>query len=349
METKRWKVDKSVENLAGHPAIREAARLLQQNELVAFPTETVYGLGANACDDGAVGKIYAAKGRPSDNPLIIHISSLSELEKYVEKVPANAEKLMKTFWPGPLTVVFQKRKGVLSEAATAGLPTVAVRMPDHPVALALIRASGLPIAAPSANRSGKPSPTKAEHVLMDLEGKIAGIVDGGETGVGVESTVIDCTLDLPAILRPGGISKEKIEEVIGPVRSGSNFSPEGEKAPRSPGMKYTHYAPRAPLYLVEGSKEYIQGLIKKERSLGKRVGVLTTEERSGFYEADAAALCGRRADLATVARRLYDCLRYFDEEGVDVIFAETFEEEGIGAAVMNRLFKAAGGKVIREG
>ncbi|MBY6272089.1 MAG: threonylcarbamoyl-AMP synthase, partial [Bacillaceae bacterium] len=216
-------------------------------------------------------------------------------------------------------------------------------------ALALIRASGLPIAAPSANRSGKPSPTKAEHVLMDLEGKIAGIVDGGETGVGVESTVIDCTLDLPAILRPGGISKEKIEEVIGPVRSGSNFSPEGEKAPRSPGMKYTHYAPRAPLYLVEGSKEYIQGLIKKERSLGKRVGVLTTEERSGFYEADAAALCGRRTDLATVARRLYDCLRYFDEEGVDVIFAETFEEEGIGAAVMNRLFKAAGGKVIREG
>lgn len=347
METKIWTVDNSVENLYTFPQIQEAASYLQKNELVAFPTETVYGLGANAKSDEAVKKIYQAKGRPSDNPLIVHISQLEDVEKYVERIPNHAEKLMQHFWPGPLTIIFPIKKNVLSKFITAGLPTVAIRMPDHPVALALIQASGLPIAAPSANVSGKPSPTKMIHVWQDLQGKIAGIVDGGETGVGVESTVIDCTLDVPAILRPGGITKEQIEEVIGEVHSPALTSSE-KNVPKSPGMKYTHYAPNAPLFIVEGSIEFIQSLIDKNQQMGKKVGILTTEEQRGVFRADEVVVCGNRSNLSTVAKGLYDSLRKFDEKNVDIIFAETFPLEGIGVAIMNRLRKAAGEKIIRE-
>jgi L-threonylcarbamoyladenylate synthase len=254
---------------------------------------------------------------------------------------------MDAFWPGPLTIIFKKKEGVLSEKATAGLETVAVRMPDHPVALALLKTCGLPIAAPSANSSGKPSPTKAEHVLDDLNGKIAGVLDGGATGVGVESTVIDCTGTFPVILRPGGVTKEQLEAVVGEVREDAALKDQSAR-PKSPGMKYTHYAPNAPLFMVSGTREFLQTLVEEKRGEGLRVGVLTTEENESFYEAELVLACGRRAELETVAASLYDILRSFNQGKVDIIFSEIFPNEGVGHAVMNRLEKAAGHKLISE-
>lgn len=347
METKVWKVDKFVGNLYTYPQILEAAELLKQNELVVFPTETVYGLGANALNNEAVEKIYKAKGRPSDNPLIVHISDANQIETFVEHVPDKARQLMDVFWPGPLTIILKCKQGVLADKTTAGLSTVGVRMPDHPIALALIQASGLPIAAPSANLSGKPSPTTFAHVYNDLNGKVAGIIDGGPTGVGVESTVVDCTESTPVILRPGGITKEAMEQVIGPVEVDKQIKQQVEQ-PKSPGMKYKHYAPQAPMYLVEGSPEFLQQLINQYKAEGKKVAVLTTEERKHVYEADKIVSCGKRTDLSTVAQHLYDALRAFDEEDVDIILSETFPTTGIGLAIMNRLMKAAGHHLIYE-
>lgn len=347
MKTKIWSVDKIVDNLKSYPQVSEAAELLTKNEVVAFPTETVYGLGGNAESDEAVAKIFAAKGRPSDNPLIIHIAEIAQLEAFVSEIPPSASLLMETFWPGPLTIVLKKRVGMLSEKATAGLSTVAVRMPDHPVALAIIEKSGLPIAAPSANQSGKPSPTLARHVFEDLDGKISGIVDGGPTGVGVESTVIDCTEAIPIILRPGGITYEQLEAVIGQVAVDPAIK-DTESAPKSPGMKYRHYAPNAPLYLVEGSHRFLQTLIEEKRTDGMKVGVLTTEEAQNDFQADVVIACGQRERLETVAGSLYEALRDFNEAGVDIIYSETFPEHGVGQAIMNRLNKAAGNKLIRE-
>ncbi|UQD53598.1 threonylcarbamoyl-AMP synthase [Bacillus methanolicus] len=345
MKTQYWSVDKYVDNIRNYPQISQAASLLKQNEVIAFPTETVYGLGGNAESDEAVQKIFEAKGRPSDNPLIIHIAEIKQLNQFAENIPDHAKILMETFWPGPLTLVLNKRAGFLSEKATAGLSTVAVRMPDHPVALAVIKESGLPIAAPSANRSGKPSPTTAKHVADDLHGRIAGIVDGGPTGVGVESTVLDCTEPVPVILRPGGITKEQIEKVIGPVKIDPALDDAGQ-APKSPGMKYRHYAPNAPLYLVDGSREYIQKLITENEAKGLKAGVLTTEESKGLYDAHLVLSCGNRSNLDTVASSLYDTLRKFNESDVDIIFSEMFPEEGVGQAIMNRLLKAAGHRVL---
>lgn len=347
METKRWTVDNAVEKLKSNPQIKQAALLLAENEVVAFPTETVYGLGGNAEKDAAVAKIFEAKGRPSDNPLIIHIAEKSQMASFVEEVPHVAEKLMDSFWPGPLTLILQLKKGALSGKATAGLGTVGVRMPNHPVALAILKECGLPIAAPSANSSGKPSPTTAAHVAVDLTGKIAGIVDGGPTGVGVESTVLDCTSAVPTILRPGGITREQLEAVIGRVEVDPALSG-GEEKPKAPGMKYRHYAPEAPLYLVSGSREYVQRLAAKQMEEGKRTGILTTEESAGYYNADVVIACGRRDRLETVAASLYDTLRMFNESKADVIFSEMFPEDGVGHAIMNRLMKAAGNKVIEE-
>lgn len=346
MKTNYWSVDKNVDKKESYSQIEQAADLLKRNEVVAFPTETVYGLGGNAKEDAAITKIFAAKGRPSDNPLIIHIAKLEQLDGLVEKVPTTARKLMEAFWPGPLTVIFEKKKGALSEVATAGLSTVGIRMPNHPVALQLIEQSGLPIAAPSANRSGKPSPTKAIHVKEDLDSRIAGIVDGGPTGVGVESTVVDCTGDKVVILRPGGITKEQLESVVGEVKIDQALINK-EIKPKSPGMKYTHYAPNAPLFLVEGTKEKIQLLIAEEKQKGHTVGVLTTEENKAFYQADYVYACGQRTDLSTVATDLYDGLRSFDHHQVDIIFGEMFPTEGVGQAIMNRLMKAASHQVIR--
>ncbi|WP_071393275.1 L-threonylcarbamoyladenylate synthase [Bacillus tuaregi] len=345
MKTNYWSVDKFVDNLENYPQIQQAAHLLAKNEVVAFPTETVYGLGGNAREDQAVEKIFTAKGRPSDNPLIVHIAEQSQLAAFVESISANAQLLMDRFWPGPLTIIFPLKKGFISNRATAGLDTVAVRMPDHPVALAVLKAAGLPIAAPSANRSGKPSPTTASHVKEDLDGRIAGIVDGGPTGVGVESTVIDCTTEIPIILRPGGVTREQLEQVVGEVQVDPALSDEKE-APKSPGMKYRHYAPDAPLYLVEGTKEAIQRHINEQRREGRRVGVLTTKENETYYDADYIFACGERAHLESVASSIYEALRSFNKQDIDVIYSEMFPTEGVGNAIMNRLLKAAGQRVI---
>ncbi|WP_191991795.1 L-threonylcarbamoyladenylate synthase [Bacillus aerolatus] len=347
MQTKYWHVDNRVDVLKTYPQVKEAADLLKKNEVVAFPTETVYGLGGNALSDEAAAKIFAAKGRPADNPLIIHLASKQQAADVAVNISETAEKLMQAFWPGPLTIILAKQPNKLSDIVTAGLETVAVRMPDHPVALAVIQAAGLPIAAPSANRSGKPSPTSAKHVQDDLDGRIAGIVDGGETGVGVESTVVDCTGEIPVILRPGGITKEEIEAAVGETAIDAALT-DTQKQPKSPGMKYTHYAPDAPVYLMEGSKEWIQSQVNRERQQGKKVGLLTTEENLSFYEADVILPCGSRKDLKTVAHSLYDVLRAFNETDVDIIYSETFSTEGVGLAIMNRLEKAAGHRWIRE-
>lgn len=347
METKIWKVDKTVDKLESNPQIVDAAKLLENNEIVALPTETVYGLGGNAKSDRAVAKIFAAKGRPEDNPLIIHIADREQIHSFVESIPKKAIVLMDSFWPGPLTIIFKMKQGVLSEKATAGLTTVAVRMPDHPVALALLKRCGLPIAAPSANSSGKPSPTTAAHVIEDLEGKISAILDGGPTGVGVESTVVDCTEPIPVILRPGGITAEQLELVVGEVKVDPALA-DGELKPKSPGMKYRHYAPNAPLYIVSGSKEFLQKLVVEKKSEGLRVGILATEESKQQYQADIILACGERAKLETVASSLYEVLRKFNQEKVDIIYSEVFPSTGVGHAIMNRLQKAAGNKMIVE-
>lgn len=347
MQTKYWYVDKNVDSLNTYPQIKEAANLLKQNEVVAFPTETVYGLGGNVFSDKAAAKIFEAKGRPADNPLIVHIASKEQVADVAANVPETARRLMAAFWPGPLTIILEKQPNQLSEVVTAGLETVAVRMPDHPVALAVIQQAGVPIAAPSANRSGKPSPTSAKHVQNDLDGLISGIIDGGETGVGVESTVVDCTGSIPVILRPGGITKEEIEEVAGEATFDAALT-DTRQQPKSPGMKYKHYAPEAPVYLLEGSREWIQSQINDQRQQGIKVGVLTTEENTLFYQADVVLPCGSRQDLKTVAHSLYEVLRAFNETKVDIIYAETFPYTGVGLAIMNRLEKAAAHRWIYE-
>jgi L-threonylcarbamoyladenylate synthase len=347
MNTKVWKVDKYVDNLENNPQVVDAANFLRDNEVVALPTETVYGLGGNAKSDAAVKKIFAAKGRPSDNPLIIHIAEKRQLSTFVEEIPEKAERLIEAFWPGPLTIIFKRKEGSLSETATAGLATVAVRIPDHPVALALLKSCGLPIAAPSANSSGKPSPTNAEHVLDDLNGKIAGVIDGGATGIGVESTVVDCTEEIPVILRPGGVTKEQLESIVGEVQVDAALTDEAAR-PKAPGMKYRHYAPNAPLYMVSGTTKFLQRLVEEKRQEGLRVGVLTTEENAHLFEADVVLTCGKRTELETVAAALYDTLRKFNLEKVDVIYSEVFPNTGVGQAIMNRLQKAAGNKLITE-
>ncbi|ASV68006.1 L-threonylcarbamoyladenylate synthase [Cytobacillus kochii] len=346
MKTIRWSVDNNVDNLNSYPQIVQASDLLKENEVVAFPTETVYGLGGNAKSDGAVEKIFAAKGRPADNPLIIHIAKRMQLQELTEEIPLKAEQLMNAFWPGPLTIILKKKKGSLSDLATAGLKTVGFRMPDHPVALAILAQTDLPIAAPSANSSGRPSPTTADHVWEDLEGKIAGLVDGGATGVGVESTVIDCTEEIPVILRPGGVTKEQIIAVIGEVKLDPALHNQQAK-PKSPGMKYTHYAPDAPLTLVDSTPMQLQQLINEKRAEGLRVGVLTTDENKDFYETDVVLSMGARETLDTVAAGLYYALRAFNHENVDIILGEVFPYEGVGVAIMNRLEKAAGHRRIQ--
>ncbi|MBO9130084.1 L-threonylcarbamoyladenylate synthase [Bacillus sp. 165] len=346
MNTKVWVVDNIVEKKGDYPQLQEAASLLQSGEVVAFPTETVYGLGADATSDEAVEKIFLAKGRPSDNPLIVHIATTEQLNTIVDEIPAKAEMLIQRFWPGPLTLVLPKKEGI-SHRVTAGLSTVAVRMPDHPIALALIKQANVPVAAPSANRSGRPSPTLAAHVYEDLNKKVAGIVDGGATGVGVESTVLDCTSAVPVILRPGGVTKEQLEAVIGEVDVDAALKDETQ-TPKSPGMKYTHYAPNAPLTIVEGTREFLQQLVNQKKEQGLKTGILTTEENASFYVGDVIVACGRREALTTVAAKLYDALRAFDTAQVDVIFSESFPQEGIGIAIMNRLQKASGHCVIFE-
>lgn len=342
IETKYWEVNPSSIKIED---IKEAAELLRKGEVVAFPTETVYGLGADATSDKAVQKIFAAKGRPADNPLIVHLANKEQIKEVVTEIPEMAHALIDQFLPGPLTLIFNSN-GSCAYNVTAGLSSVAVRIPDHPVAKTILEACNVPLAAPSANLSGKPSPTSAEHVYKDLNGRISGIVDGGPTGVGVESTVLDCTGERPVILRPGGITKQDLEAVIGEVDVDPALSNESSK-PKSPGMKYTHYAPDSPLWLVDGDLDFFQTQINQLKADGKRVGVIVSEETSASLQGAEIFTCGSKYDLKEVAVKLYESLRSFDSKEVDVILCETFSEDGVGQAVMNRLRKAASQQITQ--
>ena len=348
MQTKLIKIDADDPNKED---MREAAEIIRSGGLVAFPTETVYGLGANALDPEASKRICAAKGRPSDNPLSVHICRFEELLSIAKEVPPQAEKLADAFWPGPLTMIVWKNEKVPYET-TGGMDTVAIRMPNHPVALALIDESGCMIAAPSANTSGKPSPTEAGHVALDLDGKIPMILDGGPVGIGIESTIIDLTEKVPMILRPGYITKEMLEEVLGEeVRIDPGIiAADSTKKPKAPGMKYKHYAPKADLVLVEGEQEAvvakINALVREKQAAGLKVGVVATDETESLYQADYVVTIGARSDEDAIARHLYKILREFDDWNVDAIYSESFSTPRIGQAIMNRLMKAAGHQVI---
>ena len=349
MDTKVVKIDKEQ---IDDEKLMEAAEILRAGGLVAFPTETVYGLGANALNEEAAKKIYAAKGRPSDNPLIAHISKPEELAPLVKEVPEAGKKLMEAYWPGPLTMIFPK-SDIVPYGTTGGLDTVAIRMPDHPVALELIRRSGVPIAAPSANTSGRPSPTKAEHVMEDLHGKIPMILDGGAVMVGVESTIIDFTEIVPVILRPGWITKESMEEFLGcEVLMNTSLKASDHGIPRAPGMKYKHYAPKAEMVLVLGDDQekvvnHINQLAKEQKEQGKKIGIIASDETKDLYQADEVVSVGQRAHLETVTAHLYDVLREFDHKDVDMIYSEGFEGEPLSEAIMNRMVKAAGHEILR--
>ncbi|MDI2587761.1 L-threonylcarbamoyladenylate synthase [Psychrobacillus sp. NEAU-3TGS] len=318
----------------------QAVDLLSAGETVAFPTETVYGLGAIATSENAVSKIFEAKGRPQDNPLIVHIGSKEELSTFTQNVPSLAKICMDAFWPGPLTLVLPIKTDSLAKNVTAGLNTVGVRMPDHPVALELLRRLKQPVAAPSANKSGKPSPTKAAHVYHDLNGKIPLILDGGATGIGLESTVLDFTTEVPTILRPGGVTKEMLEKVIGPVNE-SKLTDEGE-APRAPGMKYAHYSPDAPVYLIEASISTVQQAIEQIHKDEKKVALIATEQFT-LTKADYYFSLGQEHQLEDAAHLLYEALRNCDETDAHIILVPIFAKQGVGTAIMNRLEKAANG------
>lgn len=331
--------------------IQTAAKILQEGGLVAFPTETVYGLGGNGLDGTACEKIYIAKGRPSDNPLILHISEFEELNPIVREISPAAQKLMDAFWPGPLTMVFPK-SDIVPEKATGGLDTVAVRFPNHPVARAIIKAAGLPIAAPSANSSGKPSPTRASHVEFDLNGKIDMIVDGGAAEWGLESTIVDVSGEVPMILRPGAVTKEMMEEVVGTVEIDPAIlqKPAADLKPKAPGMKYTHYSPKAEVILVKGETtavaDEINRLAAEDIAHGLKTGVMATEETKDLYKADIVLSLGSRERPEEIGANLFKYLRKFDFLGAERVYSEVFSEEGEGMAIMNRLNKAAGYCVI---
>ena len=364
--------------------MKRAGNLIAAGELVAFPTETVYGLGGDALDPEASKKIYAAKGRPSDNPLIVHIAEFDDLYRVAREVPKEAKLLADAFWPGPLTMIVWKSEAV-PYATTGGMDTVAVRMPNHPVALSLIRESGCLIAAPSANTSGRPSPTKAAHVAEDLSGRIAMILDGGPVGIGIESTIIDLTEEKPKVLRPGYITPQMLSDVIGRevIIDPGIIAMDDTKKPKAPGMKYKHYAPKADMAIVEGDEEAVVSAIKlltsRAKAAGKRVAVIASDETQARYrgnsrsesgmpqhgtirsEADASCCgdnsdefaadvvlsMGSRADEDSIAHHLYHILRECDELGVDEIYSESFSTPRIGNAIMNRLLKAAGHQVLQ--
>lgn len=387
METKRIVIEDR--NHIKDEELKEAAGILRSGGLVAFPTETVYGLGGNALDEDAARKIYAAKGRPSDNPLIAHVSCVEEVEPLVKEIPEAGRKLMEAFWPGPLTMIFPKSEKV-PYGTTGGLDTVAIRMPDDPVANRLIALAGVPVAAPSANTSGRPSPTTADHVWQDMNGRIDMIIDGGPVGIGVESTIVDVSSAVPAVLRPGAITMEMLEEVLGEVSvDPAILGPlSADVRPKAPGMKYKHYAPKADLTLVEpgtgadresraeqvtGAEQkngadrntgaypetgldetQLQAMIRKVRELsrekieaGYKVGVICTDESRDCYTDGEVRSIGARKSQESVAHNLYALLREFDDLGVDYIFSESFPKDHLGQAIMNRLSKAAGYKIVK--
>lgn len=330
--------------------LKEAAEILQSGGLVAFPTETVYGLGANGLDAKASAKIYAAKGRPSDNPLILHICNEAMLNSLAQNVSETAQKLIKAFWPGPMTLILE-RQHIVPDQVTGGLNTVGIRMPNHQIALALIKLANTPLAAPSANTSGRPSPTNADTVLADLSGKVEMIIDGGSCEFGLESTIIDCTEQFPTILRPGAITFEMIEQVVGKVKNDPALTSK-DSIPKAPGMKYTHYAPKAPMVMLVGAEEKMKFAlldeIKKAEADGQKIAVIVSEELSADIPSHIEkAVYGKRTDVAQIAANLYVALRKFDHRNVDIIFAEGTTQKGMGAAIMNRLQKACGYRIIK--
>lgn len=339
------------ENNINMEAVEEAGAILKRGGLVAFPTETVYGLGGDALNGESSARIYAAKGRPSDNPLIIHIADMGDLSMIAKDVPKEAYLLAERYWPGPLTMIFHKTD-IVPYATTGGLKTVAVRMPSHETARALIRAAGGFVAAPSANRSGRPSPTLARYVIEDLDGCVDLIIDGGQTQIGLESTIVDFTGEEPVILRPGYVTEAMVREAAGRVLTDQAvIDSDSDQAPRAPGMKYRHYAPRGSLFLVEGETDkvsaYINEQIALKRRQGLRTGVIAAQETADRYTADVVKSMGKRHDGETAARELFRILREFDEENAEFIYAEFFEGQGVGEAVMNRLLKAAGRQIIQ--
>ncbi len=350
-------------------AICEAGRILREGGLVAFPTETVYGLGGDALNPESSKKIYAAKGRPSDNPLIVHVCRWEDIPPIVKEIPKEARLLADAFWPGPLTMIFRKGEKVPYET-TGGMDTVAIRFPGNRIAQALIQEAGGYIAAPSANRSGRPSPTIAEYCREDLDGRIEMIIDGGEVGIGLESTIIDLTEPQPMILRPGFITQEMLVKTLGTVDVDRTIlSADSKEKPKAPGMKYRHYAPRGDLTIVDGPMEkvtaYINEELEKAKQNGAKTGVICTDETEKIYRADCVHSAGSRSDENEIARELFRILREFDDEGCTVMFSESFSDEeigsqevqnsrgtqgslqgGMGMAIMNRLMKAAGQKVV---
>ena len=319
-----------------------AAAALKEGEIVSFPTETVYGLGAIATSQVAVLKVFKAKGRPSDNPLIVHISDIHQMTSTVEEVPDIALQLAEAFWPGPLTMILKAKPEIYAPALSAGLPTVSFRMPNHPLTLELITKVGIPLVGPSANLSTKPSPTKVEHVFEDMNGRIFGIVDGGSSIVGVESTVIDLTNEIgPVILRPGVITKEQIESVIGPIQSSVTTKTGEKEVPKSPGMKYRHYAPKTPVFVVSGTIEAFEEAINKYKGQGKAVGIMAQNTIVDTFESRVKGMYKMGDSVDDMNRTLFDALRTLDHLGLDIILAQEAPEIGVGIAYMNRLKKAA--------
>ena len=352
MNTKIIKLE-SLEN--NEEKLMEAAKILQEGGLVAFPKETVYGLGADGLNSEAAAKIYSAKGRPSDNPLILHIADMDMISKLAKNISEDAMKVMNVFWPGPLTVILNKTD-IVPYGTTGGLDTVAIRMPSHPVARELIRIADVAVAAPSANTSGRPSPTTAQHVIQDLDGKIDMVVDGGKVGIGIESTIVDMTGENPMILRPGYITKPMLEEVVKKTVSidPAILSKEGMDGvrPKAPGMKYKHYAPKGDLTIVSGDNikkvvGKIHELVEEKQKEGYRVGIIATDETVSQYGEGIVKSIGSREDEVSISVGLYSVLREFDDEGVDFIYSESFEQDDFGQAIMNRLLKAAGYSIIK--
>lgn len=328
--------------------LKRQAELLKEGKTVIFPTETVYGLGANALDENAVKKIYEAKGRPSDNPLIVHIYDREEVRDLAKDINSKAEIVMDKFWPGPITIILNK-KDIVPNTTSGGLDTVAIRMPSHKIARELIKQSGLPIAAPSANISGRPSPTKGNHVKEEMDGRVSGIVLGGNCDFGLESTVLDLTGEVPMILRPGSITKEDLEEVLGEVLvDPSLLKKEDNKKAKAPGMKYTHYSPDADVYIVSGNDKdvinKINQIIRENSENGIKSGVMCVEKNKEVYEGEVISLGNT---LEEVGSNLFDVLREMDKRNVDIVYSESFEMTGVGQAIMNRLLKSAGYKVIK--
>lgn len=352
MDTKIIKIRGQGENLSPEEerALREAGEILRRGGLAAFPTETVYGLGGDALNPESSRRIYAAKGRPSDNPLIVHIARMEDLAPIVRQVPEEAVRLAEAFWPGPLTMVLN-RSDLVPEETTGGLGTVAVRMPSHPVARRLIAWSGGYVAAPSANLSGRPSPTTVKYVIEDMAGRIDMIIDGGDGDIGLESTIVDMTVSPPQILRPGYITQDMLADVLGQVSIDRTIlEADSGQAPRAPGMKYRHYAPRGELTIISGPAgqvtDYINARAAADRQQGHKVGIIGTDEALAQYSADVVRSLGSRRDEDSIARHLYRILREFDDAQVTRIYSECFEATGLGQAIMNRLLKAAGHRLV---